>query len=123
MLHSFWCDGFSYQERAELLKRWVQSGENMQSCEHQIITSRKANINAKRKLSLISVKDMGKPPHNFSELLGLQLRNIYNLAPSQYTETSQEPVNHTYHDSGKKLPISLQTSRASRLLICRLIAG
>ncbi|OLP74768.1 hypothetical protein AK812_SmicGene45598 [Symbiodinium microadriaticum] len=49
------------KERAELLKRWVQSGENMQSCEHQIITSRKANINAKRKLSLISVKDRDCP--------------------------------------------------------------
>ncbi|CAE7264481.1 unnamed protein product, partial [Symbiodinium microadriaticum] len=36
------------KERAELLKRWVSSAENLQSCEHQIIASRKANIRGKR---------------------------------------------------------------------------
>ena len=68
------------QERAELLKRWVSSAENLQSCEHQIIASRKANIRGKRVVKLVSVKDMPKPPYEFSEQLGLQLICVYDMA-------------------------------------------
>ena len=44
----------------------------LSACEHQIVASRKANLCGKRVVSLVSVKDMSKPPHNFSEQLGLQ---------------------------------------------------
>ena len=67
-----WGYGLSSQDKAELLRRWVSAAENLSACEHQIVASRKANLCGKRVVSLVSVKDMSKPPHNFSEQLGLQ---------------------------------------------------
>ena len=110
--------GFSCQDRAELLKRWVQSGENLSACEHEIIASRRANLRAKRTLTLVSVKDMSKPPHNFSEHLGLQL--VYTIW--QDTVYCILCAVCTYTQSGRRLPTSLPTSKESKLLSCRLIS-
>ena len=106
------------QDRAELLKRWVQSGENLSACEHEIIASRRANLRAKRTLTLVSVKDMSKPPHNFSEHLGLQL--VYTIW--QDTVYCILCAVCTYTQSGRRLPTSLPTSKESKLLSCRLIS-
>ena len=57
------------QERAELLKRWVSSGENLANCEHLIVAQRTCNQEGRRKMKLIAVKDMTLPPYNFSKQL------------------------------------------------------
>ena len=73
---------------------------------------------AKRTLTLVSVKDMSKPPHNFSEHLGLQLvctiwqDTVYCILCAVCT----------YTQSGRRLPTSLPTSKESKLLSCRLIS-
>ena len=53
------------QEKGQLLKRWVCSGENIQSCESSIRVSKKRGLEGRRKKCLIAVKDMGSPPWEF----------------------------------------------------------
>ena len=60
---------FNLQERGELLRRWVSSGENLQNCEHSILAQRTCSQKARRKMKLIAVKDMTLPPYNFSKQL------------------------------------------------------
>ena len=57
------------KEKAELLKRWIAAGENLKACEHSITASRKNSLQGRRVMELVAVKDMSKPPWNFSELL------------------------------------------------------
>ena len=58
-----------FKDKAELLKRWVSCGENLQSCEHTVKTMRTNSQQAKRVRVLVSVKDMPHPPYRFSKLL------------------------------------------------------
>ena len=66
------------KERAELLRRWVQSGENLSACEHNVRASKTANLRGKRVRKLVPVKDMGKPPLSFSATLGSMLTLALN---------------------------------------------
>ncbi|CAE7360185.1 unnamed protein product [Symbiodinium natans] len=49
------------KERAELLRRWVSSGENLQQCEHSINVSRSTGVAGRRKVALVAVKDRDAP--------------------------------------------------------------
>ncbi|CAE7682522.1 unnamed protein product [Symbiodinium necroappetens] len=60
------------KERAELLKRWVSSGENLANCEHLIIAQRTCNQEGRRKMKLIAVKDMRKVEHIISTRQGIE---------------------------------------------------
>ena len=60
-----------FQEKGELLRRWISSNENLQSCEAAIQSSRTNTLEGKRTVRLIAVKDMGKKPYNFSQPLDL----------------------------------------------------
>ena len=66
-----------FQERAELLRRWVSSGENLQQCEHSINVSRSTGVAGRRKVALVAVKDMGKPPYSFSQPLDLTPSRVF----------------------------------------------
>ncbi|CAE7769876.1 unnamed protein product [Symbiodinium microadriaticum] len=60
------------KERAELLKRWVSSGENLANCEHLIVAQRTCNQEGRRKMKLIAVKDMRKVEHIISTRQGIE---------------------------------------------------
>ena len=72
------------QERAELLRRWVASGENLQNCEHTIKALRTNSQEGKRKMMLIAVKDMTRPPFNFSKQLGCTGMLIIARSPKYF---------------------------------------
>ena len=57
-----------FQEKAELLKKWVQCQENLQACEGLVRASRTSNLRGKKVVKLVSVKDMPFPPYSFCEL-------------------------------------------------------
>ena len=57
------------QEKAELLRRWISSGENLAACESTITASRRNRLTGKRLVKKIAVKDMRVAPYNFSEIL------------------------------------------------------
>ena len=50
------------KERAELLRRWVQSGENLSACEHNVRASRTANFRGKRVRKIGSGQGHGQAP-------------------------------------------------------------
>ena len=62
--------GGSYyaQEKAELLRKWITSGENLSACEQMVKVSRKDVSSGRRRQQLVAVKDMAKN-HGFSECL------------------------------------------------------
>ncbi|CAE7194506.1 unnamed protein product, partial [Symbiodinium necroappetens] len=49
------------KERGELLRRWVQSQENLQSCESLVKATRRSNLQGQRVVQLVSVKDRDAP--------------------------------------------------------------
>ena len=94
------------KERAELLRRWVQSGENLSACEHNVRASRTANLRGKRVRKLVPVKDMAKPPLSFSATLGSMLTLALNEC-----NVWEQPCN-----SGRKSRPSLPIRKGRRLL-------
>ena len=67
----FCCDHY-LQERGELLRKFVASGENLRACECQIKSSRRSTAEGERRMELVAVKDMPHPPYRFSPPLALQ---------------------------------------------------
>ena len=61
------------QERGELLRKFVASGENLKACELQIRSSRRSTAEGERRMELVAVKDMSLPPYRFSPPLALQV--------------------------------------------------
>ena len=68
------------EERAELLRRWVQSKENVQACECLIKATRRSTLQGQRVVQLVAVKDTGKAPHHFSEFLGNNIVALLHCA-------------------------------------------
>ena len=57
------------QERGALLKKWIQSGENLAACENLVTAERSSQVAGRRVKKLIAVKDTGNAPYNFSKCL------------------------------------------------------
>ena len=55
------------EERAELLRRWVSSGENLSACEAVVSASRSSKTIGAKIRRLVPVKDMSAPPYSFSQ--------------------------------------------------------
>ncbi|CAE7668046.1 unnamed protein product [Symbiodinium sp. CCMP2592] len=49
------------KERAELLRRWVQSHENIAACESLVKATRRSNLRGQRVVQLVAVKDRDAP--------------------------------------------------------------
>ena len=59
------------QERGELLRKFISSGENLAACESRIHASKTNSHEGKRRVVLIAVKDMSEPPYRFSQCLAI----------------------------------------------------
>ena len=94
------------EERAELLRRWVQSNENIAACESLVKATRRSNLQGQRVVQLVAVKDMSKPPFNFSE----KLDNINSTALlfcycSLHTSPLRRKIAHIIaHQQGVEAP-------------------
>ena len=62
-----WC--LLWQEKGELLRKFVASGENLQACEAHIEASRTSLFRGRSIKKLVPVKDMASAPWNFSQRL------------------------------------------------------
>ena len=55
------------QEKNQLLRQWLLSGENVEACEARMKIQREQGVEGERIWQQIAVKDMGAEPYRFSE--------------------------------------------------------
>ena len=57
------------QEKNKLLRQWIACGQNMEACESRIKMRKQQSLEGKKIWEQVAVKDMTKPPYNFSARL------------------------------------------------------
>ena len=71
-----WC--LLWQEKGELLRRWVSSGENLQACEAHIEAARTNLFRGRSIKKLVPIKDMSAAPYSFSALLDCNTTSMWD---------------------------------------------